>query len=82
MAIPDRERARVEHLLEAKQIGLMPEGPRLERFNPLELAEALEQQATRARLLYDVPKIDMRMDVEDALALAAWLRQAPGPGPR
>jgi hypothetical protein len=80
MAITDAERRRVERLIESKQIGPMPEGPLLERFDPIALADALEQQATRALLVFDVPKVDLRMDAADALALAAWLRQAPGRG--
>lgn len=75
MPITDDERARVEDLLATKQIRRFPDGPRLEGFDPLRLAEALEQQATRAKIVFDVPKVDLRMDADDAICLAAFLRQ-------
>jgi CheY-like chemotaxis protein len=74
------ERARVEVLVAGHRIGPMPEGPRIESFDPLQLAEAIEREATRAMIAFDVPKVDLRMDATDALALAKWLRQAPGQG--
>lgn len=74
----EAQRIEVEKLLRTKTIiADFPTGPLLDSFDPIRLAEALEQQATRAMLAFDVPKVDMRMDAEDALQLAAWLRQAP-----
>ena len=80
MAITDRERARVVRLIQSKQADDLPEGPFLTGFDPLAVAEGLEVEAHRAMLLFDVPKVDLRMDAGDALSLAAWLRQAPGRG--
>jgi CheY-like chemotaxis protein len=64
-------------LARGEQFPDFPDGPVIEQFDPLALAEALEQQATRAKIVFDVPKVDMRMGADDALALARWLRQAP-----
>ena len=80
MAITDDERDRVSELLACGEVRRFPAGPVLEAFDPIRLAEALEQQAYRAKVAYDVPKVDLRMDADDALRLAAWLRQAPGRG--
>jgi CheY-like chemotaxis protein len=75
----EEERERVARLVRTNQIGPMPDGPMIEHFDPSLLAEAIEQQAARALLLFDVPKVDLHMDAADALRLARWLRQAPGP---
>lgn len=75
--LTERERERVADLVQRRQIGPLPDGPMLQAFDPWALADALEQQAQRATLLYDVPKVDVRMDAADALALARCLRQMP-----
>lgn len=69
------ERGRVSELERTGQIKPFPSGPVIETFDPLRVAEALEQQATRAKLMFDYPKVDLRMDADDAIALAAFLRQ-------
>ena len=74
MDLVDRERDRVSNLARLDKIGEFPDGPTLSIFDPLALAELLEQQATRAKLLYDVPKVDLRMDASDALKLVQVLR--------
>lgn len=78
MAITEDERGRVGDLLADGAVRRFPSGPLLDSFNPTRLAEALEREATRAKIAFDVPKVDLRMDADDALKLAAWLRQAPG----
>lgn len=75
--ITDEERARVDYLLSSGKVLPMPPGARLDAFDPVQLAEALESQATRAKFAFDVPMVDLRMSADDALALAGWLRQAP-----
>jgi hypothetical protein len=75
----DAQRREVERRIQSR-VGFdaYPDGPLLDRFDPLTLAEALEREATRALIAFDTPKVDLRMDAQDALDLAAWLRQAPG----
>jgi hypothetical protein len=78
MAIEGR-RIAAERVIAARGgLGAFPDGPLVEVFDPIVIAEALEQQATRAMLVFEDPKVDLRMDAEDAIKLAAWLRQAPG----
>lgn len=72
-----RRRA-AEQAIAARRLGEFPDGPLLDDFDPFRLAEALEQQAIRAKIVFGDPKVDLRMDAEDAIKLAAWLRQAPG----
>lgn len=73
MELTDKERTRV---VEAFKKGLpdFPDGPIIETFDMRALADALEQQATRAKILYDFPKVDLRMDADDAIKLARLLR--------
>jgi len=74
MLVTDRER---ERLVRAMREGLppIPDGPFIETFDMAALADALEQEATRATLLYDIPKVDLRMDAADAIQLARLLRE-------
>jgi hypothetical protein len=78
--ITDAERHRVAEA--AKRGTLAPTGPTLERFDPVPLAAALEQEAERALLygkLEGTPgKVDLYLDPRDALMLAAFLRQHGG----
>lgn len=58
---------------------MLPDGPLLESFSALELAQAIEWETNRAasqRLM----KIRLDMDLENALRLAAYLRRAVGAG--
>lgn len=76
-AITDKERARAA---QAAHLGsLAPDGPRLERFNAMQMAAALEQEAARANLLgrfEGTPgKVEIHMDPRDALMLAEFLRK-------
>jgi hypothetical protein len=71
----DNERQRIGELASSGLLRKCPDGPVLDRFEPLLVAEALEQQALRAKLMFDHPKVDLRMDADDALLLAAFLRQ-------
>lgn len=73
MAITDRERDRVRVLF-SKGLPDLPDGPFIEQFDPLALADALESQAVQAKLRYDAPKVDLRMDADDAIKLARLLR--------
>jgi len=61
---------------------LAPTGPVLERFEPIPLAMALEQEAERATLygrLEGAPgKVDVSLDPRDAFLLAQFLRQHGG----
>lgn len=78
--ITDAERHRVAEA--AKSGRLAPTGPTLERFDPLPLAAALEQEAERALLygkLEGTPgKVDVYLDPRDALMLATFLRHHGG----
>ena len=75
--ISDKERARAA---QAAHNGLLaPDGPIIERFKPLEMAHALEQEALRANLLGKLEgrpgKVEIHMDPRDALMLAEFLRR-------
>lgn len=51
-----------------------PDGPLLERWNARALAQALDQEIARARLM-GWPKITLHMDTADAERLARLLRK-------
>lgn len=53
----------------------VPDGPRLDYFSALELAQAIEHEVHR---IGDAPlrKIRLDMDAENALKLASYLRRA------
>lgn len=51
-----------------------PDGPIIERFNPHDLAAALERELERGAE-YGWSKITLHMDVPDALMLAKYLRK-------
>lgn len=51
----------------------VPDGPILQKFDPLELAAAIEQEVSRAAI-HPNPRVSMHMGIADALALAAFLR--------
>jgi len=75
--VTDRERARIAKAAMERRVA--PTGPVIERFQPLPLAAALEQEAERALLygkLEGTPgKVDVYLDPRDALALARFLRK-------
>lgn len=72
MELTQREEARViKAVQDGKQI---PDGEFITNYNLIELADALEREVNRARLLYDNPKIDLHMGVEDALLLCRLFR--------
>lgn len=50
------------------------DGPRLERWNPQQLAEALEEEIARCAA-EGWPRISLHMDVQDAMKLARYLRR-------
>lgn len=76
----DAQRNRIAEA--AKSGRLAPTGPMLERFDPLPLAAALEQEAERALLygkLEGTPgKVDVHLDPRDAFLLAQFLRHHGG----
>lgn len=76
----DLQRQRIAEAAASRK--LIPVGPVLERFDPLPLAVALEEQAERASLfgrLEGLPgKVDISLDPRDAMLLAAFLRQHGG----
>jgi hypothetical protein len=78
--ITDAERHRVAEA--AKSGRLAPTGPTLERFEPVQLAAALEHEAERALLygkLEGTPgKVTISLDPRDAFMLATFLRQHGG----
>jgi len=78
--INDIQRQRIAEAAIARRVA--PNGPVLERFEPVELAAALEQEAERATLygrLEGTPgKVDISLDPRDALTLATFLRQHGG----
>lgn len=53
----------------------LPDGPRLEYFSALELAQAIEAEVNRAAA-QGLPKLRLDMDHADALKLASYLRRA------
>jgi len=72
MEVTERERAKV---IRAMRDGVQaPRGPFIEDFDARALADALESEATRSKLLFDNPKVDLRMDADDAVLLARLLR--------
>jgi hypothetical protein len=70
-------KARLEGQLrrDGGKIAPVPDGPRLEHFSALELAQGVEQEVARVG---NAPghKIVLHMDVENALRLASYLRRA------
>lgn len=62
-------------VLAAHRAGLptYPDGPILEQFDPVALAQLIDQECLRTSHL-PRQKIDLRMDPEDALKLARFLR--------
>jgi hypothetical protein len=80
MELSDREKLRLGILVKGGKLGDVPTGPFLEHFDPFEIAIALEQEATRAELIYDNPKVDLRMDASDARELARILKSLPRSG--
>jgi len=57
------------------KIAPVPDGPRLDHFSALELAQGIEQEVARVG---NAPgrKIVLHMDTENAMRLAAYLRRA------
>ena len=56
MEVTERERAKV---IRAMRDGVQaPRGPFIEDFDARALADALESEATRSKLLFDNPKVD------------------------
>lgn len=53
----------------------VPDGPRMEYFSALELAQAIESEAARISNA-DVRKIRLDMDADNAMKLASYLRRA------
>lgn len=53
----------------------VPDGPRLETFDPLQMAQAIEYELNRCAAV-GWPKINITMTVEDAALVAAYLRRA------
>ena len=78
--INDIQRQRIAEAATARRVA--PIGPVLDRFEPVQLAAALEQEAERALLygrLEGTPgKIDLSLDPRDAIMLATFLRQHGG----
>lgn len=52
----------------------MIDGPRLDRWNPQQLADALDQELARCAT-EGWPRISLHMDVTDAMTLARFLRR-------
>ena len=74
MGVELTPRETVENLM-AKYgcLGGAPDGPMIEHFDPIALAQGLEQEVQRAALV-GWQKITLHMDVADALKLARKLR--------
>lgn len=66
----------------AIQRRLAPDGPIIERFDPMAVAAALEQEAERAvlygRLEGAAGRVEVHLDPRDAFELAAFLRRHGG----
>jgi len=82
--VTDFERGRIaQAAIEAAKTGkVAPNGPVIERFDPIHLAAALEQEAERALLLGLVAgtpgKVEAFFDPRDAILLAQFLRRHGG----
>lgn len=57
------------------KIGPVPDGPTMDYFRALDLAQMIESEVTRSRGQAGT-KIRMDMDHENAMALASYLRRA------
>jgi hypothetical protein len=58
----------------AQHGGSVPDGPVIPCFDPRALAEAIEQEVARSRIL-GWGKISLHFDVEDAAEFARWLKK-------
>lgn len=65
----------IEQLRRNPTLPPMPDGPVLECFKALDLAQALESEVNRANGAGHT-KIQINMRFEDAIALASYLRRA------
>lgn len=74
--LSDQEKAKaiVQELVRARKLGPAPDGPIIERFDPLALAQIIEMELTRCARL-DLPKLSIHMDTLDAQLLASALRK-------
>lgn len=76
----DMKPALEQHLLRSGGVLLpAPDGPLLDTFSALELAQAIEQEVNRAAMT-GLPKLSLKMDLQDAMAMAAFLRRAVNKG--
>lgn len=72
---PDMRAAYEAHVARGGGLVPVPDGPRLDAFSALELAQAIESEVNRAQGAgHTKIKIDMTFD--DASRLAAFLRRA------
>jgi hypothetical protein len=75
MELSNEERERVA---KAVKDGVeAPDGPLLDHYNPLELAQAIEHELVRA-VMHGQKKIQIRLDFADAARLVNTLRNANG----
>jgi hypothetical protein len=70
-----------ERLSTGVPLGSLPDGPTLDHFDALELAQAIESEVNRAHSMGHT-KIRIDMTFEDSIAFAAYLRRASDKGIR
>lgn len=63
------------HLATGAPIGPMPDGPTMDAFNALEMAQAIESEVNRAPVL-GFDHVSVKMTLDDASRLAAFMRRA------
>lgn len=73
--LTDRERLQAQLRRDGGRLDPVPDGPKLECFSALELAQALESELNRAASVGHT-KIRLDMTFDDAAKLASFLRRA------
>lgn len=63
-------------LARGEKLGPFPDGPCLDYFNALELAQAIESEVNQPAGGMPHTKITLHMDIENAMKLASYLRRA------
>jgi hypothetical protein len=81
MGVEDQREQLERHVAAGGKVAPYPDGPRLERFDPLELAQGLESEINRASAR-GLPMLRLDMNMIDAHALAEFMRRAVAAGVR
>ncbi len=65
-----------KHVAAGGALAPVPDGPTLEAFEGLRMAQALESEVNRAQATPGMTTIQIRMSFDDASRLAAFMRRA------